>query len=180
METSSNFIRDVNRFNLPEPPAFWLRALWEFDSSLVVIPSKQQALYRLAQRRKVNLPEKILRDPFFQQSDTQMLASYGLVPVTSILPTINWSDPSNFQELASRAPWRNGGSEEVLRKIEEQEAREELDRTVNQDEHLTSLGRDAWGLYKKKLGLQSHMYIPRRKESIVGGKNPSSPSFRIK
>lgn len=176
----SNWIPDVNRFNLPVPPAFWLRALWEFDSSLVVIPSKQEPLYRLAQRRKIQLPDHILKDPLFQQSDTQMMAGYGLIPVTSIMPTINWSDPSNFQELARRAPWRMGGSEEVLKKIEEQEARQELDKAATQDDMLHHLGRDAWGLYNKKIGVRSHMYIPRNKASIVGQKSGRSPSVRVK
>lgn len=175
----NNWIADRNRFSLAEPPKWFLSALWDFDNSLVIIPSRQQALYRLAQRRKVNLSEKMLQDPFFQESDTQMLASYGLVPVTSIMPTINWADPENFMELARRAPHRQGGADEVLKKIEEQEAKEALNKQLAEDDHLNSLGKDAWGLYNKKLGLRSHMYIPRNKSEVVSKKR-RSPSIRIK
>ena len=46
-----NYISDLNPFNLAGPPKWWLRRLWDFDSSLVMIPSRCNQIYRLGQRR---------------------------------------------------------------------------------------------------------------------------------
>lgn len=166
-----NYIVDVNRFKLAGPPVWWLRALWDFDNSLVVVPSRQTCVYRLAQRRKLQLPDHIVNDALFNESDTQMLASYGLVPVTSIIATANWSNPFLFEELRQRAPWRLGGAEKVNQMLDEQDQRDEIDRQARTDEHLTSLGKDAWGLYNKKIGLRTHMWSPKSRQVQSGPAN---------
>jgi hypothetical protein len=163
-----NYIVDTNPFKLAGPPTWWLRKLWDFDSSLVVVPSRQQCVYRLAQRRKLNLPAHIVNDVLFKESDTKLLASYGLIPVTTILATANWGNPYLFEELRNRAPWRLGGAELVNQQIEEQEAKDELDRRAATDERLHSLAKDSWGLYNKKIGVRSHMYIPKTAQSNNG------------
>lgn len=156
-----NYIPDENRFHLAGPPEWWLRKLWDFDSSLVVIPSRQQYVYRLAQRRKLSLPEGVVNEALLKENDSRMMASYGLIPVTTILPTANWSNPYLFVELANRAPHRLGGAEKVNAMLEAQEAKAAIDKQLKTDEHLTYLGKDAWGLYNKKIGTRSHMYIPK-------------------
>ena len=148
----TNYIPDTNRFNLAGPPTWWLAKLWDFDSSLVVIPSRQDCIYRLAQRRKLNLPEHITNNALFNQSDTRMLASYGLIPVTSILPTANWSNPYLFVELANRAPHRMGGAEKAIQAVEEQDAKEEFNKRQQTDEQLTMTAKDAWKYYNTKIG----------------------------
>lgn len=155
-----NWICDENKFSLAGPPSWWLRGLWEFDPSLVVIPSRQGFFYRLAQRRKPTLSSKIVNDALFAESDTKMLARYHLIPVTTIMATACWH-PSMFETLRNRAPWRMGGAEEVIKQVETQDQQAEIDKALLQDEKLTAVGRDAWGLYLKKLGLRSHMYIPK-------------------
>lgn len=149
----ANYIQDVNKFKLAGPPRWFLAQLWEFDESLVIIPSRQGFYYRLAQRRKLRLPEHVTNDALWNQSDTQMLASYGLVPVTTILATANWSNPLIFKDLAERAPWRMGGAEKVIRDIEGREQDIEHAKQAKTDEHLSYLSKDAWKLYRKKIGL---------------------------
>lgn len=161
-----NYIPDVNRFKLAGPPTHWLRQLYEFDSSLVVIPSRQDCVYRLCQRRKLNLPEHVTNEALFNESDTKMIASYSLVPVTTIIATANWSNPLMFDQLRRMAPHRNGGAAEVIKKIEDQEWKEELDRQKKTDEMLTYQAKDAWGYYLMKLGTRSHMYIPKTKNKV--------------
>lgn len=176
-----NFIPDHNRFKLAGPPDWWLRKLWDFDSSLVVVPSRQSCVYRLAQRRRLKLSEAITNDALFNESDTKMLASYSLVPVTTILPTANWSNPYLFTELAMRAPHRQGGAEEFENKILAQEKQEEIEAQMKTDEHLRALAKDSWGLYQKKIGVRSHMWIPntsRSKEPL--GKMGQSAAIIIK
>ena len=160
----NNYIVDQNRFKLSGPPQWWLRRLWEFDSSLVVVPSRQGFYYRLAQRRPLQLPEHMVNDLLFQQSDTQMLAQYGLVPITTILATANWDNPFMFEQMRRMAPWRMGGAEKVNAMIEQQEAQEELDRRAKQDEELSYLAKDAWKFYNKKIGTRTHLYSPKTKQ----------------
>lgn len=146
----------------------WLNQLWDFDSSLVVVPSRQACVYRLAQRRPLSLPEHMVNDMLFKESDTQMLATYGLIPVTTILATANWSNPLMFEELRQRAPWRNGGADKVNAHLEMQDQKREIDLNARIDERNTDVAKDAWKMYNKKIGLRSNLYSP-----VV--KRPSSP-----
>ena len=158
-----NYIPDQNKFQLAGPPKWWLAQLLDFDDSLVVVSSRQGFYYRLAQRRKLKLPDHIVNDSLFNESDTKMLASYSLIPVTTILATANWSNPYLFEELRRRAPHRLGGADKVNAMLEAQDQQDELDKLAKQDEHLTALGKDAWGLYNKKIGLRSKMWSPKTK-----------------
>lgn len=147
-----NFIPDVDKFKLGSPPLWWLQKLQDFDSSLVVVPSRQDCVYRLAQRRPLNLPEHIVNDALFNQSDTQMLASYSLIPVTTIIAKPNWSHPMMFRELALRAPWRMGGVDKVLNALEEAELREETQKRLATELNLEDRAKDGWRLLKMKTG----------------------------
>ena len=157
-----NYIPDVNSFKLAGPPTWWLQRLWDFDSSLAVIPSRQGFYYRLAQRRKPNLSTKMVNEALFAESDTRMLASYNMVPVTTILATANWSNPLLFEELRKRAPWRQFSSTEAaINAVEAQDAAFDERKRQQSDAHLTAVAKDAWGMYKKKIGLQSQMWSPK-------------------
>lgn len=174
----SNWIPDVNRFKLQTPPKFWLRQLQEFDDSLVVVPSRQTNVYRICQRRPLSLPERMTNDLLFKESDTKMLASYSLIPVTSMIANPNWSNPAMFEELRRRAPHRNGGAEAVIQAVEAQEAREAEARQAQIDEVTTATAKDGWGMYLKKLGVRSHMYIPKTKSRTTQAV-PRAPAIRI-
>lgn len=174
MSKLPNYIQDSNPFQLAGPPDHFLRGLWEFDPSLVVVPSRQGFYYRLAQRRRPNLTTSIVNEALFKESDTKMLASYNLIPVTTILATVNWGNPLFFEQLRLRAPWRLGGTDKVVSQIEAQEAQKEMDKRNMTDEHLTYLSKDAWRLYNKKIGVRSHMYIPK-----TGKESQDSSSPRI-
>lgn len=173
MTTYTNWIPDINRFKLSGPPAWFLRQLDEFDNSLVVIPSRMGFYYRLAQRRKMRLTENVVNDILKEQADTAMLASYGLVPVTTILATVNWGNPFLFEELRRRAPWRMGGAEEVVKKLEAQEYQDKVDAFLEQDEKNDYVARDAWRYYQKQIGLRSNVYSPKTPD-----RRPVHPGLR--
>lgn len=156
-----NWIVDQNKFSLAGPPRWWLKQLWAFDSSLVVVPSRQGFYYRLAQRRKLRLPEHIVNDSLFKESDTQMLASYSLVPVTTILATANWGNPLLFEELRQRAPWRLGGAEKVNAMLDAADAKKDIDTRAQIDAQNEYLAKDGWNLYLKKIGVRSRMWSPK-------------------
>ena len=148
----NNYIPDQNRFKLSGPPKWWLQQLWDFDSSLVVVPSRQGFYYRLCQRRKLNLTEKMVNDMLFKESDTHMLASYSLVPVTTILATANWSNPFLFEELKNRAPWRLGGAEKVNKMLDERDALQQAQLRAATEDNLVERARDGWKAYQYRTG----------------------------
>ena len=168
-----NYLPDENRFKLAGPPVWWLTKLWDFDNSLVVVPSRQGFYYRLAQRRKLNLTNAVINEALFQESDTKMLARYSLVPVTTILATANWSNPYLFEELRRRAPWRLGGADAVNKLLDDEDKKVELDMRAVTDEHLTYLSKDAWKYYNKKIGLRSQLYSP----TVKPRSGPSGPTL---
>lgn len=179
MSVLPNFIVDVNPFRLSGPPSWWLKRLWDFDDSLVVIPSKMGFYYRLAQRRKPNLGTNVVNDALFKESDTKMLASYGLVPVTTILATANWSNPLMFEDLRTRNVHRMGGAAKVNAMLDAQDERVEEAKRTKTDAHLTHLGKDAWRYYNKKIGVRSQMWsptVPTRSNPV----EPNSPAIIIK
>lgn len=169
----NNFIPDTNRFHLSGPPKWFLAQLWEFDPSLVIVPSRQGFYYRLAQRRKLQLPEHIINEALFNESDTKMLAGYSLVPVTTIVATCNWSNPLIFHELAQRAPWRMGGADKVNAMLDEQDMKREFNKRAATDEHLTGLSKDAWKYYQLKTGLRTSLYSPTVKRQQTSHVAPS-------
>lgn len=152
MSTYHNYIEGTNPFKLAGPPRWFLTKLAEFDSSLVIMPSQQGFYYRLAQRRRPNLASALINDLLFQESDTQMLATRNLVPVTTILATANWDNPLLFVELANRAPHRNGGAEKVMQHIEESEAAAQAKLDANTAQHLTDVAKAGWKSYQYRSG----------------------------
>ena len=158
-----NFIPDKNPFLLAGPPDYFLRQLWDFDDSLVLVASRQGFFYRLGQRRPLKLKENIVNEILKEQADTAMLASYSLVPVTTVLATASWTDPQFFEELRRRAPWRWGGAKAYEDVINEQEQKEALDRRTKQDDRNTYLAKDAWRYYNKLIGTRSNLWIPHTK-----------------
>ena len=167
----TNWIPDTNRFKLAGPPVWFQKQLELFDPSLVIIPSRMGFYYRLAQRRKMNLTVNVINDVMKEQADTAMLASYGLVPVTTILATVNWGNPFLFEELRRRAPWMQGGAEVVNKKLDDQEYQEKVDKFIEQDEKNDYVARDAWRYYQKQIGLRTNAFqvkTPDRREKHPG------------
>lgn len=167
-----NFIPDHNRFKLAAPPQWWLQKLHDFDDSLVVVPSRQGCYYRLAQRRPLQLRENIVNDALFKESDTRMLASYSLVPVTTIIANPVWSEWM-FKELEERAPWRQGGAEKVIKRIEEHELDKELKARRATSENLAYRAKDGWKSYQARTGQRTFVDSTRAfKSRPMSGGSP--------
>lgn len=152
-----NYIQDINPFKLAGPPQWFLRLLWDFDASLVIVPSRQTCVYRLAQRRKLNLPQHIVNDALFKESDTRMLATYSLIPVTSIMATAAWS-PMMIRELHNRSVERQGGHEVVNKRLDDLDAAEEAVIAAKNDALTTHYAKEGWKSYRKRIGLGSTIF----------------------
>lgn len=146
-----NYLPGANPFNLAGPPLFWLRKLWDFDPSLVVIPSVQGFLYRIAQRRPLDTKAKLVND-ISLEGDSKIMAQYGLIPVTTLLSTAKWDNPLMWKDLAERAPWRNGGAKAYEAKLDAIEREKALKVAHEQAERTEYDAKDAWKMYQIKIG----------------------------
>lgn len=147
----NNYLPGSNPYHLAGPPAWWLAKLWDFDPSLVVIPSVQGYLYRLCQRRPLDEKAKLVND-IKRDGDSLALAQYGLVPVTTLLATARWDNPLMWNDLAERAPWRQGGADAYIKKVEGMEAEKQFKINLENSERNTYLAKDAWKMYQIKKG----------------------------
>lgn len=165
-----NWIADTNRFGLAKPPDWWLQRLNDFDDQLVVIPSRQEAVYRVARRRQHSpgIGTLALID---NQRDTAMLARYGLVPVTTMIRYSGaWDIDSMLQKLRDRDTWALSGGPgsgrtaqergaRVADAIEAHEASLEQKERARQREDLDYRSRDAWRSYQARTGQRSRPTI---------------------
>lgn len=173
MASFQNYIRDTNPFNLAGPPNYFLRQLWEYDPSLVLMPSRQGFFYRLAQRRPLKLNERMVNDVLKEQADTRMLASHSLVPITTVVATCRWDDPAFFLELNRRAPWRMGGAKKFEQALIEQDKKELLEKRAKIVEHTGHLAKDAWNYYNKLIGLRTHAFQLKTKAETQASDAPA-------
>ena len=91
-----------------------------------------------------------------------MLASRGLIPVTTILSTANWDNPLLFKDLAERAPWRNGGADKINKKLEDDEFKKDMRKRKDVEDNIIQRAKDGWKLYKGKTGQTVSMANPNR------------------
>lgn len=153
-----------NPLDLKGPPEWWLKKLHEFDDSLVVIPSRLGYFYRLAQRRAPD-PKAILAHNIQGDHDSQTLARFNLIPVTTIIATARWDNPLMWNDLASRMPSRNGGAEAYEAKLLTIERQKELDELAKRDDMLDIIAKDSKKFYDLKRGVRSNLWSPSIKGS---------------
>jgi hypothetical protein len=173
--TAPNYIADRNPFSLAAPPSWWLRGLAAFDPQLVIIPSRQKAVFILARRRTLSRALAALVDRKLGVDDpanvlpSRMCDAYNCVVVTTIICIGGWTS-SNLQacldELRRRDAWAldgpldeaaqrkaafEGGSH-LTRAVDAHDdaARARLNRQVRDDcYHATG---DAWRSRQARVG----------------------------
>ena len=150
-----NFIPDTNKFKLAPPPDWWLDLLWDFDSELVVIPSRMEAVYRLARRatRSIGIGPLAMLSP---QPDTLMLYSHKLVPVTSILGWGGIWGTHIFNELRRRDVWQ-GGADKYINSVEEIEAAAKAKQKAQIRDDMNHRSGDAWRSYQARTGQRTKL-----------------------
>jgi len=163
----SNFVQDRNPFNLSAPPAWWLQRLYDYDNQLVVIPSRQDAVYRLA-RKTWDRPGIQLMADIHREKDTAMLAHYGLVPVTTIIGAGIWGE-NIFHALRARDIWAHGGAEKFVKAEEDAEAEAKRKQQAEIRDDLWMRSGDAWRSYQARTGQRSKV------DTRTGRRTPTAP-----
>lgn len=135
--------RDTNPFQLKSPPAWWLLQLSFFDPELVIFPSAKTAMYRLA-RRVHNAPNLQRVAAVHKHPDTTFMAAHNLVPITSFLPTIEWTNEI-FVYLKCCDTWEVGGAEKADALLT---ARDDAAQTQIQKEFETTVDARSGSAYR--------------------------------
>lgn len=112
-----NYLVEENPFGLTGPPRSFLHEMWTFDPCLVIFPSKEEAVYRLARRVEHGQP---LMTFLQSRPDTKMFVKHRVVPVTSIVPFAHWG-PVLLHDLAVRDIRRHGGYKRAAETLDGQD-----------------------------------------------------------
>lgn len=147
----TNYLAVPNPFHLAPPPMWFLRDMAVLDPDLVLFPSQEEAVYRLARRVRRMPPAAAVSFALLRhRPDTRIYVTHRLVPVTTILSGC-WS-PQMLLDLAERDIWRVGGADraaDILDAREESEA-ERLRRNAASDAY--DLAGLAWHVKQSRLG----------------------------
>lgn len=153
-----NYIEDVNRFKVPSPPQWFLKALWDHDSELVILPSRLKKVYLLARRRDKSLrvPMLVKIDNELQRktrgSDADLMAIHNLVLVDTISGVIGgtWS-PMILKDLKDRDMWAKG-ADKYNDTLLEQEKRVEDTKRAKWLGDIDHRSKDAYRSYQARTG----------------------------
>lgn len=168
----ANYLQTSNPFCLPRPPAWWLRALADFDQALVVFPSVIQRIYILGRRRGftnraavqplVTLNNNLVR--MTAGLDGDVLATHNLVYVDKIIGWGVWTN-AIFNQLRARDTWRVGGGAAYADLVEQQEAQERLKRHATRSADWDHRMNDFYRSWQARTGQRTKVTIPSQRKS---------------
>jgi hypothetical protein len=116
-----NYLASVpNPFNLVGPPKWFQRAMRAQDAELVIFPSQEEGVYRVARRVPHGHVSRFSLRFVQHRPDTKTYIDHGLAPVTSLLPFVQWS-PVILSDLAEMDMQRFGGAAKAADELERQE-----------------------------------------------------------
>ena len=163
-----NYIPDSNRFRLPEPPAWFLQGLYEFDPRLVIVPSrikvkKEQPAYLLCMRRQYSagLGDVAMLDN--KHPDTNMCYAHGLLPIAPLrfkkgVKTFTQGGLNSLiADLKSRNTWAlsggpTGDTDKIWKDVEYAEEQAEQKRKTGLRDMFYHMARDAYRSLKARTG----------------------------
>lgn len=163
-----NYIEDSNRWNLPTPPDWFLKRLFDFDAQLVLIPSrkkvkKERPAYLLCRRRlhSAGLGDVAMLDN--KHPDTNMCYAHNVVPIAPMRFTSNQVGfteegcASLLAELKSRDTWAitggpEGNADKAWQAVEEAEAAQKRRERRSLRDMFYHRARDAYRSLKARTG----------------------------
>src|SRR6267142_447898 len=156
---SANWIPDINRFGVPKPPAWFLKALCDQDAALVILPSRCRRVYLLTRRRRLSLrgpalnaaKNNLLRDTRGSAGD--LLATHNLEMVGTITGYMNgsWS-PTILRDLKERDTGAAGGADAYIARIEAAEAAALRKKRTDLLDSIDHRARDAYRSLQARTG----------------------------
>lgn len=171
----TNWIPDENRYKAPKPPTWFLKALWDQDAMLVILPSRVRKAYVLARRRDktyINAPmmvaahNDLLRKT--RGGDGDLLATHNLLMVDYISGNIhgNWS-PAIIADLKSRDTWAAGGGDKFADTLDEQDRADAAKKRKDLTDNMEHRARDAWRSLQARTGQRNKHANDSHKKAAV-------------
>ena len=158
----SNYVADNRR--MPAPPAYFLQRIADYDSWLVILPSRTRpGAYVIARRKQFGpgITEAAI-DAIYANPDTKMCVMNGCVPVCMMFATGNSWDPEPIlAKLAARDIWAHGGADAFADKLEAQEAAEKAATRKAIRDDLYNRSGAAWRSYQARTGQSSNLFHNR-------------------
>lgn len=163
----NNWIPDDNRWSLESPPDGFLAELHNFDSALVIIPSRMSKRYLLTRRRQYTrgLGDVAMVDN--KHPDTNMCYGHGLLPIIHLNFGGSWTTGTLFAQLRARDTWQiTGGPTSQIRDAGEKlealaNAVDDADTAAEQKQNrdlrdkFYHMGRDAWRSMQARIGTRN-------------------------
>lgn len=148
----SIFIADNERAEAP--PAFFLQSLYDYDSMLVVLPSRTKpAAYVIARRKQFGPGLTQDAIDMYTQPDTKMCIQHGCVPVCLMFKTgPTWNVDTVLQSLKARDIWAHGGADKVADMLEQQENDAKAATLAEASADVWNRSGDAWRSYQARTG----------------------------
>lgn len=169
------FIADNPRMEVP--PAWFLSRLHDYDSELVILPSRARPFAYVVARR-ARLSGGLTKQAFertIEQPDTKMCFQYGLVPVCVLYkhgPV--WNAETVLNTLKARDTWAQGGGEALADRLEAEEAQEKIDRDRALRDRFNALGREAWKSLQYRTGQRTTVPGPSRSGAAIKSSSSST------
>lgn len=155
-----NYIKDTNKWRLPEPPEWFLMRLFDFDAQLVLVPSRikvrgEKPAYLLCRRRlhSAGIGDVAMLDN--KHPDTNMCYMHGIVPIGPLRfgdGGTTFTDANCemlLKELRARDTWAvsggpDGDADAVWQAVEAQEALQEKVAHESLRDKFKHLAKDAY------------------------------------
>ncbi len=174
-----NYVDDNE--NMDVPPEFWLQRLYDFDSELVVFPSRYRPYaYVLARRQHFSAGRRDLAlEKSVTQPDTKLCLERHLVPVTLIYRTgVTWTIDNIIAQLKARDVWAHGGYEKVANLLDDQDVKTEEDKAAVVRQDMWARSGEGWKSYQARTGQSTTRYNDTRKAQPRKGRRiySNSPS----
>lgn len=145
-----NYLEHVgNPFNLVGPPVWFQRALYAFDPQMVIFPSAEMAVYRVARYCADEGVAPLLNPAGERPSegewrpDQRVYYNNKLIPITTLLPFVQWS-PVILNDLAERCFERMGGLNECLDRLDDFDEQQEQRLRAETADGAESLAHMSW------------------------------------
>lgn len=158
---ASNYLesKGSNPFFLPAPPAWWLQALLDFDSQLVLFPSRLRQGYILARRRAKTMARPELLNLDFNMLkmqagvDGMTMCQNKLIYVRTLYlgGTRIWNTLF-FEDLRANDTWAAGSGDKFVDQLEAREKRDEEKAQATLQSDLDHRARDAYRSYTARSG----------------------------
>lgn len=169
--TFANWIPDSNRWNLPTPPDWFLKRLYDFDAQLVLIPSRKKVkserpAYLLCRRRlhSAGLGDVAMLDN--KHPDTNMCYQHNVVPIAPLRFKNNQvafteaGVNSLIEDLKSRDMWAlsggpDGNPDKIWDAVEYAELLQRRKDRRNLRDMFYHMARDAYRSLTARTGRRS-------------------------